>query len=375
MSAGGPRTPVCDRLGIAHPIFGFSHSPRVAAAICRAGGVGVFGVAREDPADIAPRIAALREAVGARPFGVDLMLPPGMPARADPAQVAGHLPQAHRDFVDGLRRRYAVPPATRPTFFTRFVRSQELFDRQVEAVLACDVPLVATAIGLPVDVVARVRAAGKTVVSLVGSPRHARAAIAVGADILVAQGYDAGGHTGTIGTLSLVPQVVEIAQPAGVPVLAAGGIATGAQVAASFALGAQGVWLGTAWLGATENDTPAPLMARLSAAGSEDTVITRAHSGKPCRVLRSAWSDAWAADDAPDPLPMPYQQALVGELLAAVEEHGIEPLMYEPAGQGVAWLREPQSVAAIMARLLDDTRAALRRVAAIDDPTNEEEAS
>jgi NAD(P)H-dependent flavin oxidoreductase YrpB (nitropropane dioxygenase family) len=363
----GWRTPVCDLLRIERPIFGFSHTLEVAAAISRAGGYGVFGVARELPERIPELLARLREAVGGAPFGVDLMLPAGMPADDAEAQAGrAALPEAHRAFVDGLRRKYAVPPATHRTFFTETIRTRALFAAQVDAVLASDVDGVATAVGLPADVVARVRRAGKTTLSLVGSPKHARAALAAGAQVLVAQGYDAGGHTGTIGTMSLVPQVVEAAGD--VPVIAAGGIATGAQVAAALALGAQGAWLGTAWLGAAENRTHPMLLAKLVAAGSEDTTITRAHSGKPCRVVKSAWSDEWAAPGAPAPLSMPWQQALTGELLAAVEEHGIEPLVYEAAGQSVAWLRDEAPAAAIFAHLVRDTDSALARLAAFALP-------
>jgi NAD(P)H-dependent flavin oxidoreductase YrpB (nitropropane dioxygenase family) len=360
------RTPLCERLGIRTPIFGFSHEPDVVVAICKAGGFGVFGVARDDPAHIPAKLAALRERVGDAPFGVDLMLPPGVPERSDPNEVARHIPDGHRRFVRELGEKYRVPKATRDTFFTSFIRSRELFERQIEAVLASDVDLVATAIGVPPEVIERARAAGKTTLSLIGSPRHAEAAIAAGVEILVAQGYDAGGHTGPIGTLSLVPQIVSMAAPAGVPVIAAGGIATGSQLLAALAMGAQGAWLGTAWLAARENHTHRTLLRKLIDARSDDTVISRAHSGKPCRVVRSAWSDEWAAPGAPSPLPMPYHQALTGELLAAVDEHDVAPLIYEAAGQGVAWIREETSVADIVARLeneLSAAWAALQRLA------------
>ena len=354
-------TPLCARLRIARPIFGFSHSIEVAAAICRAGGYGVFGVARELPDRIPALLARLRDAVGDAPFGVDLMLPAGMPA--DDAQAragVAAIPPGHRAFVDALRARHAVPAATRPNFFADTIRTRALFAEQVDAVLASDVDGVATAVGLPVDVVARVRASGKTTIALVGSPKHARAALAAGAQVLVAQGHDAGGHTGPIGTFSLVPQVVEVAGE--VPVVAAGGIGTGVQVAAAIALGAQGAWLGTAWLGAAENHTHPALLAKLIRAGSEDTTITRAHSGKPCRVVRSAWTDAWSEPGAPEPLPMPWQHALTGGLLAAIEEHGVEPLMYEAAGQSVAWLQRVETVADIVARLDAEVAAALHRL-------------
>ena len=141
--------------------------------------------------------------------------------------------------------------------------------------------------------------------------------------------------------------------------IAAGGIGCGAQVAAALALGAQGAWLGTLWLGTAEHELPAALSAKLIAAASDDTVITRAHSGKPCRVVRSAFSDAWDEPGAPLPLDMPYQQALVGKLLAAVEEHAVAPLLYEDAGQSVAWLQQVPPVQVVMDRLLRETRQAL----------------
>ncbi|MEI7444991.1 MAG: nitronate monooxygenase [Burkholderiales bacterium] len=335
MSTVSWRTPVCELLGMRVPVFAFSHSPDVVAAVTLAGGYGVLGVARERPEEIAPLIARVRAAVGDAPFAVDLMLPAGMPADEAEAEAGrAAIPAGHRDFVDGLRRRFEVPPATRPNFFSSVVRTRRLFDAQADAVLASDVAAVATAVGLPLDLVARIRASGKRTLSLVGSPKHARAALAAGAEVLIAQGADAGGHTGPIGTMTLMPQVIEAA--GGVPVIAAGGIATGAQIAGALAMGAQGAWLGTAWLGAAENHTPPALLAKLVAAGSEDTLITRAHSGKPCRVVRSAWSDAWAAPGAPEPLAMPWQHALTGELLAAIEEHAVEPLVYEAAGQSVA---------------------------------------
>jgi NAD(P)H-dependent flavin oxidoreductase YrpB (nitropropane dioxygenase family) len=145
----------------------------------------------------------------------------------------------------------------------------------------------------------------------------------------------------------------------GLPVLAAGGVGHGRQVAAAFALGAQGVWLGTAWLATREYGTPPVLLKKILAAKSEDTVITRAHSGKPCRVVKSSWSDEWDAEGAPKPLPMPYQHVLTGELLAAIEEHQVEPLVYEAAGQSVAWFNELTTVGEIVERLALETRAAL----------------
>jgi len=191
----------------------------------------------------------------------------------------------------------------------------------------------------------------------VGSAKHALAAKAAGVDLIVAQGADAGGHTGPIGTYSLVPQVVEAAGD--VPVLAAGGVGHGRHIAAAFGLGAQGVWLGTAWLTSREHAFNEILLRQVLAARGEDTVISKSHSGKSARLIRSAWTDEWEAPSAPKPLPMPFQQVLTGELLAAVEEHGIEALSYTGAGQGVGWFNELKTVDEIVERLVAETQGAL----------------
>ena len=357
---------LCRRLGIRLPIFGLAHRIEVAAAISRAGGLGVYAAARDGPQELQKKLRQLRELCPDHPVGVDLLLPTGLPEHDDRAAVAAALPQGHRDFVQGLFRQYDVPPATEGNFFSQYVRSQSLFEEQVDAIADSDIEVFAAGVGTPVKALARIKARGLHTIALVGSVRHAQKAIAAGADILVAQGYDAGGHTGPIGTFTLVPQIVAAAE--GRPVIAAGGIGTGAQVAASLALGAQGAWLGTLWLGTREHEMPQALAKKLIAADSEDTVITRAHSGKPCRVVRSAFSDAWKEPGAPEPLAMPYQQALTGPLLAAVEEHEVAPLLYEAAGQSVAWLRQIEPVQAVMERLLGETRQALQAMRPYLDP-------
>jgi NAD(P)H-dependent flavin oxidoreductase YrpB (nitropropane dioxygenase family) len=354
---GSLRTAICDRIGLDVPIFGFSHSVDVTVALAECGGFPVFGAARETPDRIAADLALIRQRIGSRPFGVDLMYPKLAGDESDRQSAYAKTPERHRAFVDGIKAKYDVPPARKGNFFSTQLRNQDFFRAQTDAVLASDADAVVTAVGLPTDVIARAKSRGKLTFALVGAARHAIAACEAGVDVLVAQGYDAGGHTGPVGTFTLVPQVVEVA--GSVPVLAAGGIGCGRQIAASFALGAQGAWLGTAWLTAREYGASPVLLRKLLAARSEDTVLTRAHSGKPCRVLRSAWSEEWAAKDAPEALPMPYQQVLTGELLAAIEEHEIEPLVYEAAGQSIAWFNELTSVKDIVARLTRETEAAL----------------
>jgi len=208
-------------------------------------------------------------------------------------------------------------------------------EAQIAAVLASDVNVFACGIGAPAEAVAHAKSDGKITMALVGSPRHAEAAIRNGAEVIVAQGYDAGAHTGQIGTFSLVPQVVDACGD--VPVLAAGGVATGRHIAASFALGAQGVWLGTSWLTTHEHALHEKIVAKLLAAGSEDTVISRADSGKTLRQIRTAWSEEWSSPNAPAALKMPYQDILVGDLLGAIDEHEVQALMHHPAGQSIAF--------------------------------------
>lgn len=358
------RTPLCERLGIDVPIFSFSHSLEVTAAVSRAGGYGVFGATHDEPEQILEHARALKDMCEGHPFGLDLLLPSVGVEKNDRAAAEAAIPQEHRDFVEQIRERHQVPPSTQAGhLFSKHVRSAELFAAQAEAVLASGANMFAMAVGTPPELVARAKAAGQITLSLIGSPRHVQHALDAGVDLLVAQGYDAGAHTGTIGTLSLVPQIVALAGD--VPVIAAGGIATGDQVAAALALGAQGAWTGTIWLGSSEHAIDPILTDQLLTAGSEDTVISRSWSGKTLRMIRGGWSEEWTAPGAPAPLKMPYQQVLMGELNEAVNEHRIKSLMWTPAGQSVAFVRDVRSVDTIMDELVEQTAQALSRAAAL----------
>ena len=252
-------TPVCDEFGVTYPVFGFAHSVDVVVEVCRAGGIGIFGGTRNTPEEIEAALEEIRSRVGDRPFGIDLVIPQGMPERNNREDIEAQIPDGHRAFVDHLWQKYQVPRDGLPGSRSRFVRSEETAKRQVEVVLNSDVNILALGVGSPQDVVAEAKRQGKKMISLVGAPKHAERAKAAGADILVAQGYDAGAHTGDIGTFSLVPQIVDVAD--GRPVLAAGGVATGRHIAAALALGAQGVWIGTAWL-LTKESTVDPVAKR-----------------------------------------------------------------------------------------------------------------
>ena len=355
----GLRTPLCDRFGIDAPVFGFAHDIATVAAICNAGGLGVYGATRRFPHEIRDELAEIRRLVGDRPFGVDLVLPPGMPEYNSRAEIEAHIPDEHREFVQGIVDKYQVPEPSGPGMRTRFIRSAEIEAEQLEAVFESDVDLFACGIGAPRPAVDRAKELGKTTAALIGSPRHMRRALDSGVDIIVAQGAEAGAHTGTIGTFTLVPQIVDAC--GAIPVLAAGGVATGRHLAAALAMGAQGVWTGTMWLTTTEHTghmAPA-LVDKLLAATSSDTVITRSESGKTFRQIRTAWSDEWEADDAPTPLTMPYQDVLVGDLLGAISEHEVEPLLHSGAGQGIGYASEVRPVADVLGDMVAEAESVM----------------
>ena len=354
-------TSICDRFGVDLPIFGFTHSQDAVVAVCQAGGIGIWGATRSTPDEIEEGLANIASRVGGRPFGVDLVLPQGMPARNNREEIEALLPDEHRAFVDHLWEKYDVPNDGQAGGRSRFVRSEETAQRQVDVVLASEADIFAMGVGSPPEFIREAKVRGKTLVSLVGQPRHAERAIEAGADLLVAQGYDAGAHTGTIGTFSLVPQIVAMAGD--IPVVAAGGVATGQHIAASLALGAAGVWIGTAWLLTKEADIDEAARKQLLAARSVDTVITRSDSGKTLRVVRSAWTDEWEAADAPTPLQMPLQDILIGDLLGAVTRHQVEELIHHPAGQGIAWFNEVTTVAEVMEKLVAEASEAIAGLA------------
>ena len=335
------------------------------AALSKAGGMGVYGIAHDPPDAVPDKLAAIRELAGDRPVGIDIMMPKGMPESDTFESVRAHLPDEHVAFVDSLTAKYNVPAATKKTFYNTVLRTPSYFEGQLQALVDSDVDMVAFGIGLTADAVARLKAKGKIVGALIGSPRHFQVYRDIGLDFIVAQGAEAGAHTGAIGTMVLVPEIVQMAGD--LPVLAAGGIGHGSQIAAALAMGAQGVWIGTAWLSAAEHATgdhavSDKLRDMLFATGSGDTAITYGSSGKPQRQIRSAWTEEWAAPTAPKPLAMPYQHALVGELLTAIEEHEVDPLFHSPAGQSVTWSTAKRSVAEIVDALCAQTDEALDRV-------------
>lgn len=359
-------TQFCSMLDLECPIVAFSPNPRVVAAVTNAGGLGVFGAAPSRIEEVAEALTWIDGEVGGRPYGVDLLAP--MPRAAgggdeDPAQLAESIPGGHRDFVGRIAERFGVPaPSTdvvpRPFGDGGLVVSRRNLQDKLDLALSHPIRLLVSALGpFSADVVERAHAADVLVGGMCGSVRHAEAHVAARADVIVAQGSEAAGHTGEVSTMVLVPQVVDAVAP--VPVLAAGGLGSGRQLAAALALGAQAGWLGTIWLTTTESDVDPRVIDKLLRAGSEDTVRTRSYTGKPVRMLRTEWEQAWDAPDAPPPLPAPLQGLLAAPAIGGIYEHGVEPLMSSAAGQVVGQIATRESVAEVVARLMAELRETL----------------
>ena len=362
------RTPLCDLLGIEHPVVGFTPSEHVAAAISRAGGLGVLGCVRfNDPAELDTVLDWMDRNTGGRPYGIDVVMPARVPAEGGQQDLSQLIPQTHKDFVEQTLLRLGVPPLPDGAQAADGVLGwlHSVARKHVEVALGHPARLIANALGPPPpDVIASAHERGMLVAALAGKAEHARRQVASGVDIVVAQGSEAGGHTGEIATMILVPEIVD-AVGAGVPVLAAGGIGCGRQVAAALALGAVGAWMGSAWLVTSEYQqlsTAPAVQQALLAATSSDTTRSRIYSGKPARLLKNRWTEAWEHEGAPEPLRMPLQNLLVSEAHQRLMRSGQPDVVPMPAGQIVGRMNEIRPVADVMAELIGETTAVLDRL-------------
>ncbi|MEY2471456.1 MAG: hypothetical protein QOK28_785 [Actinomycetota bacterium] len=322
------RTAATELVGIDIPIFAFSHCRDVVAAVTNAGGCGVLGAVAHSPEQLDVDLSWIEAEVKGKPFGVDLLVPQKF-AGSDQGglerdELRGLIDDEHKGFVDDILRRFDVPPLPdNPDQPRRGGGLGMRVDAKsmaplLDVLFAHKTKLVASALGPPPPhFIERAHAQGIPVAALAGALEHAERHKAAGADLIVAQGTEAGGHTGQVATMVLVPEVVDAVAP--VPVLAAGGIGRGRQLAAGMALGADGVWCGSVWLTTEEAETQPAVKEKFLHARSGDTVRSRSITGKPARMLRTAWTDEWERTDGPGPMPMPLQSMLVGEALGRIQ--------------------------------------------------------
>ncbi|MEZ5321118.1 MAG: nitronate monooxygenase family protein [Microthrixaceae bacterium] len=354
---------LCERLGIEFPIFAFTHCRDVVAAVSNAGGLGVLGAVGFSPEQLETELAWIDEHVGDRPYGVDIVIPmkyEGM-GETDASKLEDELremiPDGHRAFVRKLLADHGVPELPDDQKAPELLGwTEATAGPQVEVALSHPkVKLIANALGTPpAEIVTEIQSTGRLVAALCGSVKQALAHKEAGLDIVIAQGGEGGGHTGDVGSIVLWPQVVDAIAPT--PMLAAGGIGSGRQMAAAMAMGAAGVWTGSLWLTVEEADVPPAQMQQYLAATSRDTVRSRSFTGKPCRMLRNDWTEAWENPDNPKPLGMPLQFMVTGEAVARGHHYPEQArdVQFNPVGQVVGQLNRVRRTKDVVFEMIED---------------------
>ncbi|MBJ7383651.1 MAG: nitronate monooxygenase [Mycolicibacterium sp.] len=358
-------TPLCDQIGIEFPIFAFTHCRDVVVAVSKAGGFGVLGAVGFTPEQLEIELNWIDEHIGDHTYGVDIVIPnkyEGMDANLSADELAKMLqdmvPQEHLDFAKKILTDHGVPLTAEDNESTLQLLgwTEATATPQVEVALKHPkMTLIANALGTPPkDMIEHIHAEGRKVAALCGSPSQARKHADAGVDIIIAQGGEAGGHSGEVGSIVLWPQVVKEVAP--VPVLAAGGIGSGQQIAAALALGAQGAWTGSQWLMVEEAENTPVQQAAYVKAGSRDTVRSRSFTGKPARMLRNDWTEAWENPDNPKPLGMPLQFMVSGIAVAATNKYPNESVdvAFNPVGQVVGQFEKVEKTSAVIERWVQE---------------------
>jgi len=372
---------LCERLGIEFPLFAFSHCRDVVVEVSKAGGMGVFGaVDVRSPEAFEAELKWIDEHIDGKPYGVDFIVPnnyEGKGKSVSSSQAVMAIPEEHKAFARSILESHGIDTAdltderfSRGSKIGRNIRdegAQSLLD----VALSHPIGLIVNALGAPpVYMLERAKAANVPVGALVGSARHAMRQVEAGVDIIIAAGTEAGGHCGEIGTMVLVPTVVRALRAAGiaVPVLAAGGIVKGEQMAAAVAMGAAGAWAGSVWLTTPEAETSPVVKEKMLSASASDTIRSKSRTGKFCRQLRSDWTDAWEAEGAPKPLPMPLQSIVSDTAMSKVLKlangghEGAKQLASYFVGQGVGMMDQPTSTREIVREFMEDYIAAVERL-------------
>ena len=371
------RTPICDELGIEFPIFAFTHCRDVVVAVSKAGGLGVLGAVGYSPEQLEVELDWIDAHIGDRPYGVDIVIPnkyEGMDANMSTEELTRMLqdmvPTEHLSFARKLLTDHGVPvDADDDNSLKLLGWTEATASPQVD--LALERPnmvLIANALGTPPpDMIQRIHEAGRKVAALCGSPYQALKHAAADVDIIIAQGGEGGGHCGDVGSIVLWPQAVKAVAPR--PVLAAGGIGSGEQIAAALALGCQGAWSGSQWLMVEEAHNTAVQQAAYVTATSRDTVRSRSFTGKPCRMLRNEWTQAWETPGNPEPLGMPLQYMVSGMAVAATNKYPNETVdvAFNPVGQVVGQFTKVEKSAAVIERWVREYLEATNRLTELNE--------
>ena len=372
------KSPICEMLDIEFPLVAFSHCRDVVVAVSKAGGCGVLGAVGMSPEQLEKELKWIDDHIDGKPYGVDVLIPNkmvGKDEKFNPEKLAKMIPQEYADFrTDVLENHGIEAPELREidTAGSGFAENTQSDGAKALLDVAFNHPIkiIANALGVPPDwMIEMGKQNNCKVAALLGTAQHAINQVKAGVDILVVSGTEAGGHCGSVSTMVLIPEVHEAIQPYGdVPILAAGGIVTGKQMAAAMAMGASGAWCGSVWLTTIESEVEPVIKEKMVAANSSQTVRSRSRTGKHSRQLVTPWTEAWESESAPEPLPMPLQPMVAEPALQKVNKlaagghEGAKDLATYWVGQGVGLMNQSISASDVVQEFKEDFVNAYERL-------------
>jgi NAD(P)H-dependent flavin oxidoreductase YrpB (nitropropane dioxygenase family) len=373
------KSPVCELLSIDFPLLAFSHCRDVVVAVSKAGGMGVLGATGMSPEQLEIELQWIDEHIDGYPYGVDIIVPNKMLGKNDTfdaAKILDMVPEEHKDFVAGILESYDIDSSdiddeARAKFLSMALNLSESGAQVLlDVSFTHPISLIANALGVPPEIMLKMGKKNNVLVAaLFGAKEHAIKQVEAGVDLLVVSGTEGGGHCGSVPTMVLIPEVYEAIQPYGnIPILAAGGIVTGRQMAAAMAMGADGAWTGSVWLTTAESEVPQVTKDKMLAASSSGTIRSRSRTGKHSRQLISDWTDAWEQADSPEPLPMPLQSVVAGPALDKIDKlsdgghEGASRLSTYWVGQGVGMMNASQSARSVVQEFREDFLFAYERM-------------
>ena len=369
---------ICELLDIEFPLVAFTHCRDVVVAVSKAGGCGVLGAVGMSPEQLEQELKWIDDHIDGKPYGVDVLIPNKMVDQSekfDADKLKGMIPQEYADFRADVLEKHDIEAnelRTIDTAGSSFAANTKSDGAKALLDVAFNHPikLIANALGVPPDWMLQMGKENDVkVAALLGTAQHAINQVKAGVDILVVSGTEAGGHCGSVSTMVLIPEVYEAIQPYGdVPILAAGGIVTGKQMAAAMTMGASGAWCGSVWLTTVESEVPPVIKEKMVAANSSQTVRSRSRTGKHSRQLVSPWTEAWEAESAPEPLPMPLQPMVAEPALQKVAKlaegghDGARDLATYWVGQGVGLMNQSISASDVVQEYKEDYIGAYERL-------------
>ena len=361
---------ICELLDIEFPLVAFTHCRDVVVAVSKAGGCGVLGAVGMSPEQLEKELKWIDDHIDGKPYGVDVLIPNKMVDQSekfDAEKLKSMIPQEYADYRADILENHDIEASELRTIDTAgssFAQNTKADGAKalLDVAFSHPIKLIANALGVPPDWMLEMGKENDVkVAALLGTAQHAINQVKAGVDILVVSGTEAGGHCGSVSTMVLIPEVHKAIQPYGdVPILAAGGIVTGQQMAAAMAMGASGAWCGSVWLTTVESEVPPVIKEKMVAANSSQTVRSRSRTGKHSRQLVSPWTEAWESEKAPDPLPMPLQPMVAEPALQKVNKlaegghAGARDLSTYWVGQGVGLMNASISASEVVQEFKED---------------------